>query len=105
MPKVRRPEYWEAKIQLRPYDEEVFRFIQNRIKKRKDVTIAKMEKLKTGIDIYISDQKFARQLGKKLKDCFNGEVKITRKLFGRDRHKGKIVYRGTVLFRLKPKEV
>ena len=103
MPKVNRPEYWEAKIQLRPYNEEVFRFIQNRVKERRDVTIANIEELKTGIDIYISDQQFARQLGKKLKDNFGGELKITRKLFGMNRQKSRLVYRGTILFRLKEK--
>ena len=101
MPRPLRSDYFEAIVQLRPFNDEVFRFIQNQIKKRNDVEITRVEKLKTGIDIYITSQRYARSLGKKLKDTFNkGELKISYKLHTRDRQTSKEKFRATVLFRL-----
>lgn len=94
-----RPEYFEAIIQLRPPTEEIFKFILNQIKKRSDVFISKIEEFKFGVNIYISSQKFARSLAKKLKDNFKGEMKMTASLHSRDRQSSKERYRITVLFR------
>ena len=93
--------YYEAKIQLRPEKQEVLDFILSEVERRDDIFISKIEKLKTGLDIFISSQSFARSLGKKLKNKFKGEVTITRTIFGMKRDTGKIIYRGTILFRLK----
>ena len=93
-------QYFEAKLQLRPFNKEVYDFVLKQVAKRKNVFISKEVKLKTGIDIYLTSQRFARSLGKKLKDTFKGELKITRTLFSRDRLKSKLIYRGTVLFRM-----
>ncbi len=97
-------EYYEAVIQLRPASDEIMRFIQNRIKERPKVFISKIKQVATGVDIYISSQSYARAIGKKLKKSFKGDLKITRTLHTMDRMSGKQVYRGTILFRLKPKE-
>ncbi len=91
--------YWEAKIQLRPAKREVVDYIRKQIDKRGNITISRVEELKTGLDFYISSQRFARALGKKLKKAFSGELKMTRKLF--TEKKGKKLYRVTVLFRSK----
>ncbi len=93
--------YFEAIIQLRPYDDKVYEYIEKAIEKRKGVFISRIDQLKTGIDIYISSQRFARSLGAKLKKQFKGELKNTKKLFTLDRMTSKKVYRATVLFRLK----
>lgn len=96
--------YYEAIIQLRPADKEIIDFIVKQTNERKGVFISKIEELKTGIDLYISSQRFARALGKKLKKRFrNGELVTSRKLFTVNRETGKKVYRVTVLFRLKEK--
>ena len=103
-------EYFEAIIQLRCEKgdltrlDEILRFLHNRIKERPKVFISKIKKLDTGIDIYLSSQSYARAIGKKLKHAFKGDLKITRTLHTMDRMTSKQVYRGTVLFRLKPKE-
>ncbi len=97
-------QYFEAKIQLRPYDKEVFDYIMREIDKRKGVFVSKIDELKTGVDIFMSDQRFARRLGKMLKDKYKGELKITRTLFSQDKLTSKLIYRGTVLFRLKKDE-
>ncbi len=94
-------QYFEAKLQLRPFNKKVYEFIKSEIDKRDKVFIAKEVKLKEGIDIYISSQKYTRSLGAKLRKVFGGEVKITRSLFSINRMTSKKVYRVTVLFRLK----
>jgi nonsense-mediated mRNA decay protein 3 len=91
--------YFEAIIQLRPLKEEVFNFIVNHIDNRNDCEITQTKKLKTGIDIYVTSQKFARALGKKLKKTFKGTLKSTRSLHTQSRQTGKRLYRVTVLFR------
>ncbi|MFH1332235.1 MAG: NMD3-related protein [archaeon] len=96
--------YWEGVIQVRPKNKEVISFIRNQVKKRSDVKISKELFFKYGADIYLTSQKFARDLGRKLKNSFEGDLKITKKIYGRDRQKSKSLYRATVLFRLKPKE-
>lgn len=93
--------YYEATLQIRPYNQEVLQFVIQEVGKRKDVFIAKTEELKTGIDIFLSSQKFARSLGKKLKERFNGALTISKQINRLDRQTGVILYRGTVLFRLK----
>ena len=101
MPKSINNSYYEATIQIRPFNQEVLQYIVNEVTKRKDVFIAKAEELKTGVDIFISSQRFARSLGKKLKDRFNGTLTISRQINRLDRQTGVILYRATVLFRLK----
>jgi nonsense-mediated mRNA decay protein 3 len=95
--------YYEAILQLRPDDDEVRRFVINRLKERKNIFIAKAVKLKTGIDLYLSDQRFTRALGKKLKRSFKGKLIMSRTLHGRNRQTSKDVYRVTVCFRLDEK--
>ncbi len=93
-------QYYEAVLQLRNNPtKEAVNCVVNAIKKRKNVFIAKQYKVKNGIDIYISSQRFTRTLGKLLKKSFKGKVVESRKLYGMDRQKSKQIYRGTVLFR------
>ena len=92
--------YYEGKLQLRNPNEEVLNFIRNQFKNNEKVWIAKAERLKTGIDFYISSNRFLLSLGKKLKKSFKGELKTSRKLHSKSRITSKEVYRVTVLFRL-----
>lgn len=93
--------YYEAIIQLRPFNKEVFDYIINEIENRKNVYIAKKIEKKYGIDIYITSNSFAMALGKKLKHKFNGDLKLSRALYCTDRLTSRLLYRVTVLFRLK----
>jgi len=93
-------EYYEGILQLRNPNTEVLNFIRNQFKNTEKVWIAKQEKLKTGIDLYISSNKFLLSLGKKLKKSFKGELKISRRLHTKNRITSKNVYRVTVLFKL-----
>ncbi len=94
-------QYYEAILQLRPKNKEVLDYVLRQLEKRKNIFISKKVELKKGVDLYISDKRFTRALGKKLKKSFRGELKLSRKLYGYDRQKSKKIYRLTVLFRLK----
>lgn len=96
--KLPRPDYYQGILQLRDVDEEALNFVRNQVKKREDVAITKIVKFPNGMDFYITSQKFIRILGKKLKDSFGGELKISSKLHTKSRH-GKELYRVNVLFR------
>lgn len=92
------PEYYEGILQLRNPNEEVINFIKNQFKNNPKIWVAKEEKLKTGIDYYISSNKFLLTLGKRLKKSFKGELKLSRRLHTKNRITSKNVYRGTVCF-------
>lgn len=94
------PQYYEGILQLRNPNEEVINFIRNQFNNNEKIWIAKQVKLKTGLDYYISSNRFLLSLGKKLKKSFKGQLKISRKLITRNRITSKNVYRVTVLFRL-----
>lgn len=94
-------QYYEAILQLRPKNKKVLNYVLKQVEKRKNAYVSKRVDLKTGIDLYISDRKFTQALGKKLKKAFGGELKLSRKIYGFNRLKGKKIYRVTVLFRLK----
>lgn len=96
--------YYQAIIQLRPEDDELVRFVENQIEHNEKVWISKKIKLKSGVDYYISSNKFARILGKKMKKSFDGVLKESKKLFGKDKNTSKTLYRVTVCFRLNPRE-
>ena len=56
---------------------------------------------KDGFDIYISSQRFARNLGNKMKRAFrDSELKMTRSIYSRNRQTSKDIYRVTVMFRI-----
>jgi len=94
-------QYYEAKIQLRPYNEKILKYVLNEIDNNKKVRISKTQKLKTGVDIYVSSRKFATSLAKKMKKKFKPKnVLVTKTLFSRNRQTSKDIYRVTVLFRL-----
>lgn len=95
-----RANYFQGILQLRDVNDEIISFVNNQIKKRKDeVVITKTVPLPNGFDLYMTSQKFIRILGKKLKENFGGELKISSKLHTRSKQ-GKDLYRINVMFRL-----
>ena len=96
--KFSRANYYQGILQLREVNEEIYSFVYDQIKKRGDVAVTKTAKLENGKDLYITSQKFIRILGKKLKDSFGGELKVSSKLHTRNRQ-GRDLYRVNVLFR------
>jgi NMD protein affecting ribosome stability and mRNA decay len=98
-------DYYEAIVQVRPKKKDVLIFVANQVEKRKDVFISEVKVKEEGYDIFISSQKFARALGKKLKNRFGGTLKLSHTLFSRDRTSGKDIYRATVLLRLQEEDI
>jgi len=96
--------YYEATIQLRPDNPDVFEFIKRDVNKRNDVFISSMEKKKYGLDIKISSQRYARALARKLQKQFDGDVKLTYTLYTEDRQTSKKLHRATLLYRAKKNE-
>lgn len=97
--KLPRPNYYQGILQLRNINEEIAAFVRNQIGKRHGVAITKTVEFSDGIDLYLTSQKYIRLIGKKLKDSFGGEMKISSKLHTRNKQ-GKDLYRINVLFRL-----
>ena len=97
-------DYYEAIIHVRPKNVEVHNFIRENVARRNDCRISKEDVLKTGIDFYLTSQRYAVALGKKLREKFKGKTLITRQLYSVNRNTSRKVYRVTVLFRLPDKE-
>ena len=97
-PKFARPNYYQGILQLRDVSDEVMDFVYSQIQKRPDVAVTKTAKLDNGKDLYLTSQKFIRILGKKLRESFGGELKVSSKLHTRNRQ-GRDLYRINVLFR------
>ncbi len=97
------PKYFEAIIQLRPFLQEVFDYLEKEIVEKNNPSyfISKIDRLKTGMDIYFSSQRYARTLGQRLKRKFpQGELLITMKFHTVDKMSSKELSRATVLFRM-----
>lgn len=94
---------WQAKIQLRPEDleeiEALEHFIKEMISKRHDCFITKEEEVKTGMDYYLNNQKYAQIIVTQLKRKFGGKVTLSRQLFSQNRQTSKSVYRLTLCYR------
>ncbi|MFH1209562.1 MAG: NMD3-related protein [archaeon] len=93
-------QYFESILQLRPFNQEVLDYVIKKIKENGTVFISKEIQLKTGIDLYLSSNRFAIALGKMLRKRFKGTVKLSRSLYSRDKQTTKLLYRVTVCFRL-----
>lgn len=99
--KVKRFEYFEAVLQLRNPTPEVLSCVYNALKKRGTVNIAKEIPHKNGVDLYLSSQRFTRSIGRILKKSFhNGTLVESKKTYGVSRQTSKVLYRGTVMFRI-----
>lgn len=97
----RHSEYYEAILQIRPARKDVLDFVFGLVESRNDTKISKVKDLKTGYDVYLTNQKFSRgSLATQLKKKFNGKILITKTLYGQHKMTSRLVYRATILFRL-----
>jgi NMD protein affecting ribosome stability and mRNA decay len=96
-------DYFEGTLQLRDVTPEVLNFVREDMAKHAvDGAHVTKEKGKGGnIDFKMTSTKYMRQLGKRLKQKFSGELTETVKLFTRNKQTSKEVYRTNVLFRLR----
>ncbi len=103
------PSYFQGILQLRNSSSEsfqkardyVFKRIEAENKKRKSpIFVSKEKKVRGGIDLYISSNKFLRKIIRELKADFGAETSESPKLFSKDRQTGKQIYRLNALARL-----
>ena|SRR3989338_11389652 len=90
------PQYFEAILQLRDITPEVLAFVEEDIQHYR-IPVPKIIKLKTGYDFYLADSNYAKALGRKLQQQFNGKPLISQSVYGQK--DGKQVFRVTILFR------
>ena len=86
-------------MQLRDVNNEILDFVGKQIRKRNDVAITRTVKYANGVDLYLTSQRFIKALGKKLRESFGGQLKISSKLHTKNRQ-GRELYRVNALFRL-----
>lgn len=92
----KRPEYYEAILQLRDISSEVYDYALEEIR-RTGIHLAKEEYVRGGVDFYLADSDFTKNLGKRIQLKFGGKYLITASLFtNRD---GRNIYRLTILIR------
>ncbi|RLE43318.1 hypothetical protein DRJ19_02800 [Candidatus Woesearchaeota archaeon] len=101
MQKQKHAKYYEGILQLRNPTKEIISFVRKKIEKSR-TNIAKEIRLKNGIDLYLSSQRFTRQLGLLLQKRFPGILITSRKLHTISKKTGKRLYRVTVLFKYLP---
>jgi NMD protein affecting ribosome stability and mRNA decay len=92
-------DYYEAKLQLRPYDEELIGYAKKLIDENNNILIAKETEFKYGVDFLTTSQKETQKIARQLKKRFKGTVTLSRKLFGTHKQTSKMVWRVTVCFR------
>lgn len=93
-------DYYEAIIQVRPKNIEVHNFIRDHVNARENCRISKEDILKGGIDFYLSSQRYALALGKKIREKFKTKNLISRQLYSINRNTSRKVYRVTILIRM-----
>ena len=91
--------YFEGVLQLRNPTPAIIDFVADEVEKTPSVWIAKTKKLKNGIDLFLSSNKFLADIARKLKDNFTGEILRSNTLFSEDKQTSKVLYRGCYLFR------
>ena len=96
-PPGKHPKYFEGILQIRNYSQKLKDFVNKEIRKE-EIYVAQRVKVNDGLNISVSSNKFLLALAKKLKQNFNGELKISRSIYSRDRMTQKEIWRVTVLF-------
>lgn len=100
--KERPKDYFEGILQIRHGNQELLKWVQDRIKADGRARVAKEKKVKNGVDVYISDQHYLQNLGRQLKHKFIGILKVSKRLHTTDKMTSKLLYRVTVLFKVLP---
>ncbi len=96
----RNDNYYEAIIQIRPRKNFVLNYIKDSAPRDLNMISKTIDK-KFGYDLYIVDRKFATKVSRNIKKRFNCEIKVSKALHSQDRMTSKLLYRLTVLIRLK----
>ena len=95
-------DYFEGILQIRDGNEELLSWIKERVKHEGRAAITKIKQTKNGTDLYMTDQHYLQNLGRKVKEKFSGILKVSKRLHTVDKMTSKHLYRVTVLFKQLP---
>lgn len=95
-------DYFEGILQVRNGSKELLNWIYDRIKADGKAKVTKAKKVTNGVDLYMTDQHYLQNLGKKIKEHQMGILKVSMRLHTQDKMTSKHVYRVTVLFKTIP---
>jgi NMD protein affecting ribosome stability and mRNA decay len=95
-------DYFEGILQVRDENKELLQWIHNKIVQDGRAAVAKEKKVKNGVDLYISDQHYLQNLGRKIKEHRPGILKTSKRLHTVDKMTSKHLYRVTVLYKPLP---
>lgn len=102
MAEIPHAKYFEGIMQLRDCPKEIIDWVLQQTEKDDKAAITKIKKVRGGLDLYFTSQKYMRTLGKRLRETYPGEYKQTRTLHTISKKTGKPVYRVTAMFRPYP---
>lgn len=93
--------YYVSVLQLRSLRADIESFVESEIYRgrSKGVFVSRRKKVRDGIDYYLSSNRFAVGLGRRLKKRFSGYLKVSRRIFSRDRQTSRDLYRITVFYK------
>ena len=91
-------EYFEGILQLRNPTDEITNFIMDEMRRRPDVLITKQKKVGDGFDLFFTNQHFLQSLGKQLHTKFFGDLKVSKKLYTRNRQTSRETFKATIFF-------
>ncbi|MBI2134330.1 hypothetical protein HYU11_06665 [Candidatus Woesearchaeota archaeon] len=97
--------YYVSILQLRNVSPEIQEFAESQITGTAKAFLTKKKKVRNGFDYYLSSNSFAVGLGRILRKRFGGELKVSEKLYSRDRQTSRDLYRVNVLYRQLPLNV
>ncbi len=92
-------QYFEGILQLRNPNRKVTEYVISQIEQNDDVFVSKAVKVRGGYDYYLSSRRFLKTLGYRLRKAFGGELKLSSKLFSKNRQTSKEIHRVNVLYR------
>ncbi len=95
-------DYFEGILQIRGGSKELLQWVHNKIVSDGRARVAKEKKVKNGVDLYLSDQHYLQNLGRKIKEKFIGILKVSKRLHTMNKMTSRHVYRITVLFKVLP---
>jgi NMD protein affecting ribosome stability and mRNA decay len=91
-------EYFEGELQLRNITPEIDSFIKEYIGDT-ELFISDRKKNRNGIDLKLSDQKKLQNLAHQLQKRFGGQLKISPRIYSKDRQSSKEIYRVNAFYK------
>ena len=95
-------DYFEGILQLRGNFVHLLPWVKDTVKNDARSAITKEKKVKGGLDLYFSSQRYLQALGKKIKHRWVGVLKVSVRLHTKSKLTQRELFRVTVLFKALP---